>query len=306
MDVPDLDVVPDPDALPDTAEVTCEPAYWWELVDRTIDSVVLLDGVSPRMGVTERLIVAVQLLSACERLAWIDVDVMSGDATDFVEFRAQAWAPTGLDCPPSAPIVTWMVTIEGREQGNFMAVVTDGNSPGGGLRLNYDRETCSGIPDCSCWPGTPDGTATEGQACVTDCSCESGLSCIGFHGIAGPMWSCLVPCNDFQDCPDGERCLPGPIPDYTSHVCETGDRVCGVDADCPTGFECNAMDRCIDARDFSVVDAGCTCDEQCPGGQHCTLWDPIVGTMCLVPCLRDAECDLFGSCLHGVCLLPPP
>jgi len=308
--VPDpvADVLPDLPSEPDLPPPDCVNTYYWELQPRMITNVTLLNSTVPRVGVTDRLVVEVQLLSACEFLGAVDVTINPGDATDFVSLLASAWAPVGLDCPPSAPLVTWIVNVPGREQGNFRVVVTDESSPGGGLRLEYGRETCSGHPDCQCYYATPPGPGAEWSDCITDCSCGAGLSCIGYFGVAGPLWSCVRPCNDFLDCRTTEECLP-PIPDGAPFVCSHPADTCETSEDCPEGFECMATELawyCADRRALTIS-SPCNCDEQCPAGQRCVLSYRDVPT-CEVPCLRTADCpphdgesDLYVCESWGVC-----
>jgi hypothetical protein len=290
--VPDpvADVLPDIPAEPELPLPDCVNSYYWELQPRMITTVSHLDFTNSRMGVTERLLVEVQLLSACEFLGAVDVSYTPGDATDFAGLRASAWAPVGLDCPPSAPLVTWIVTIPGRWHNNFRVVVTDENSPGGGLRMEYGREPCQDHPDCQCYIETPAGSAREWSSCITDCSCTSGLSCVGYLGLSGEMWSCVRPCNDFLDCRTTEECLP-PIPDSVPNVCSHPADTCETDEDCPAGFECQETEiarYCVDWRNLELS-RPCECDEQCPAGQRCVLSYRDVPT-CEVPCLRTADC----------------
>lgn len=308
----DLPVDPDAPDLPDELEVFCETSYYWELDPRRINSVMFLDSTPPRLGVTNRLLVEVQLLSACDFLGQMNVTVISGGATDFVGLAAFAWVPQGMSCPPSAPIVTWVVSVEGRVQGNMRVVVTDENSPGGGLRLEYDREYCSGHPDCQCQYDTPPGMGEEWSNCTTDCSCASGLSCIGYHGVGGPLWSCVRLCNGFLDCETGEECLP-PIPDGAPYICSWGDDLCDTDEDCPAGFACATGEHgsfCLDRREHPII-LPCECDEQCPTGHHCVMAYRDY-PVCEVTCLRDADCPnppettVFICGFPGVCVVLGP
>jgi len=297
----------DDGAAEDGADTTCATVYHWERVPRTIDRVELLEGLSPRFGTTDRLRVWVVLLSACERLAWVETTIEPGGATDFVTITAWAWAPVGLDCPPSAPLVSWIVTLGGREHGNLRVVVTDGHVPGGGLRLEYERELgCSGVPDCACGPGAAPGTGSEGNECLTDCSCAAGLSCLGYFSRS-PTWSCLRPCNDSLDCqPFPAVCIES-IADGPSQVCGTTPEQCRTDADCPDGFDCwisaGTGGTCHDHR-ASGSWTSCACDEQCPTHQTCAVpYD--VDAVCVSTCLRDDDCpnpEEYHCGSRGVCL----
>ncbi|MBW2261434.1 MAG: hypothetical protein JRG91_05610 [Deltaproteobacteria bacterium] len=270
------------------SDAGCDPEVHWTLQERTIHSVTLVDGIA-RVGVTQRYVVEVELRSGCEVLAGIDVTTISGGATDQVGLAAFAWVPVGIDCTPVAPIVERIVSIPGRDQGNLHVVVVDDHSPGGGLRLTYDRDPCSGVPDCMCYPDTPAGDGGEWAECMTDCSCAAGLSCIGYFGLAGPMWNCVRICSDFMDCNPGETCLP-PILDGAPYVCSREGDLCEDDVDCPAGFTCthtSLASFCEDAR-TEPTGLPCACDDQCPAGHICI--DPGDGPVCEIPCLSDTWC----------------
>jgi hypothetical protein len=291
----DVHDVPDVDDVPGETHVACDMTYHWELDPRAIESAELVSEPA-RYGATDRIRIQVRMRSACERLGRVTVSVMPGDATDFVTLYAFAWAPRGLDCPPSAPLVPWIVEIEGRQQGNLMAVVDDGHNPGG-LGFRYGREMgCSGVPECACYGGAPPGDGPEWSDCLTDCSCLEDLSCITYFGVAGPLASCARGCNDFLDCGTSETCLE-PVPDGAPWVCTIGDQ-CTDDEPCPAGFECvrdtaDAPNACVDRRAAPMV-GDCDCDEQCPVGQRCVLGMRAEPT-CEIPCLRNADCPDRGT-----------
>ncbi len=300
-----LDHPVDPGVEPDAS---CDPEVHWTLQERTIDEVTLVDGLA-RIGSTQRYLVEVELRSGCEVLAGIDVTILSGDATDQVGLAAFAWVPEGVDCTPVAPIVERVVAIPGREQGNLHVVVVDDHTPGGGLRLTHDRDPCSGVPDCMCLPDTPPGDGGEWSDCTTDCSCAADLSCIGYFGIAGPLWNCVRICSDFMDCPEREDCLP-PIPDGAPYVCSHAGDLCEDDGDCPAGFTCTHTSMasfCEDAR-TGPIERSCTCDEDCPEGHLCVAEEADIHA-CRIPCISDAWCP--GTPIGDprctdefVCLLP--
>jgi len=308
-DIPtDWPVEPDDETAPDLEpDLSCLEPSSWSLQPRGIYQVIPIDNT--RMGATERLEVDVQLLSGCEILGQINVGIMQGDATDFIELAAFAWVPSNMACTPDAPIATRMIAIPGREQGNLMAVVTDASDPDGGELVRYGRDPCSGPPECQCWSGTPPGPGGEGSDCLTDCSCASGLSCIGYWGLGGPLWSCLRICSDFFDCNLGEACVPA-ILDGPSHVCEgTGVDQCGNDDDCPAGFRCAITEHgnfCSDQRAFPSMQP-CICDADCPAGQLCTNTPMAENTLCQVPCLTSSQCpnpdvDVFVCGTPAVCV----
>jgi hypothetical protein len=285
------------DARPD-AEGGCSTPVHWELQSRTITEISNLGIVPAHLGAAHRLRAQVQLLSSCEFLARVDVAISPGGATDFVVLAAWAWVQTGVDCLPVALLAPWNVTIPGRGQDNPNVLVTDGHSPGGGVRLTYEREpACFDLPECVCGAGDPPGTATYGSECTTDCSCAEGLSCIGNDGMAGESWNCLRPCNDFLDCAEGESC-PFPAPDAIPWVCESYGDQCSDAEPCPDGFTCrrdtmDAPNRCMDERGAPTV-APCACDADCLTGERCTIGVRATPT-CEIPCGRNVECPGRGD-----------
>jgi len=149
------------------------------------------------------------------------------------------------------------------------------------------------VPECACYAGTPPGTGAEWSDCLTDCSCAEGLSCLGYWGVGGPLWSCSRGCNDFRDCGLSERCLP-PVPDGAPWICEGGDQ-CGFDwlPPCPLGFECqldvgDAPNACVDRRS-APSSRPCACDLDCGVGELCLLGFRDTPS-CEMPCLRDEDC----------------
>jgi hypothetical protein len=276
---------------------TCEQPWYWERSARPTYAVSLANGAPPRVGVTEQLLVEVQLLSgSCEALAGVEVAIMPGDATDFVELTAFVWHVVGsVPCTPDAPIVRTVVLIPGRGQGNMRVVVSDGLSPDGQYLLTYQRTYCSGMPDCQCYPGSPEGAGQEYAQCLTDCSCAAGLSCIGAVGFVGPGWNCRRPCADDRDCGAYEFCAKY-VADAAAWVCEPGTQ-CQATGDCPAGFDCVAradgVQTCVDRR-LVPTQQDCTCDAECPPGQRCSLiWGDTPS--CEVWCQDDADCPAAGQ-----------
>jgi hypothetical protein len=292
---------PQPDAGPWPDGGTCGYEEVWHLVGRTITSVSLL-GATPRMGVTEQLLVEVPLESgSCEDLGRVDVAFYQGNATDAVVLTASVWQAQGtIDCTADAPVATTVVTVPGRQQGNLDVVVSDGSSPGGGLRLTYQRQACSGVPACQCYPSTPDGSGAEHSGCTTDCSCGAGLACIGYYGFAGPLWTCERPCADSRDCLPGTFC-PAMVADGPSYVCLEGDQ-CGAGVACPAGFTCEADASgrrfCADHRAGPTWQP-CQCDGDCSVGNRC-VWDEDLAD-CLTTCRKDADCPTTGGLGYGTC-----
>jgi hypothetical protein len=276
---------------------TCEQPWYWERSVRPVFGVSLANGAPPRVGVTEQLLVQVQLLSgSCEALAGVEAALMPGDATDFVELTAYVWTVAGtVPCTPDAPIVSTVVVIPGRGQGNTRVVVSDASSPDGQFLLTYQRTYCAGLPDCQCYPGSPAGPGHEYADCLTDCSCADGLACIGAVGLVGAGWSCMRPCVDDRDCGAGAFCARY-VADAAAWVCWEGSQ-CQTTGDCPAGFVC-ALDAagagsCVDQRPVPTKQA-CTCDAECPPGQSCSL---VWGNQptCEVWCQDAPDCPAAGQ-----------
>lgn len=292
---PDGSPRPDAGPLPDAG--ACGYQEVWYLETRAITKVSLVNGATPRLGVTEQLLVEVQLNSgSCEDLGRVGVAIAQGNATDAVALTAFVWKVHGtVGCTADAPLATMVVAVPGREQGNLNVVVTDATSPGGGLRLTYERQPCSGVPACQCYPGAPPGPIAEHGTCVTDCSCATGLACIGYWGFAGPLWTCERPCADDRDCGWGTFCATE-VADGPSYVCMLGSGRCGKYGECPVGFTCE-MDEswwryCRDDRSGPGWEP-CQCDAQCAPGNRCT-WDEDLAD-CQTPCRKDTDCPSTGG-----------
>lgn len=265
-------------------DVGCAEDRWWRLEPRALSRVELVESPElTRLGATDRFIVEVAAASPCERPGRIDVAVMPGNATDFLTVNARAWTRSG-DCAPRSDSHRALVAVPGRTHGNFRVVVHDANALGA-LLLEYQREPCAGSQDCSCSYGTPSGPGELGSECMTDCSCEQGLSCLGYYGLAGPAWSCLRPCADALDCLQGENC-PAAVPDGAAYACARGGAECLDDSQCPDDLVCVAG-ACRPPS--GKTGAPCSCDRQCPVGQRCAELEQGAPT-CQILCSRDSEC----------------
>jgi hypothetical protein len=294
--LPDRGTVTPDGSLPWDAG-TCEQPWYWERTTRAIHSLGFANGAPPRLGVTEQLLVGVQLLSgSCEALAGVEAAIMPGNATDFIELTAWVWRVAGsVPCTPDAPIVSTVVLVPGRGQGNLRVVVADATTTPGGVSLTYQREMCSGMPDCQCYPGSPAGSGQEFATCLTDCSCAAGLSCIGAIDFVGEAWHCRRPCADDYDCRPGETCAKY-VADSAAWVCESWGG-CQDAGDCGEGFTCEPDASgalvCVDRRPVPTMQ-DCTCDAQCPPGQRCSrVWGNE--TQCAVWCQDDADCPAAGQ-----------
>ncbi|MBI5481440.1 MAG: hypothetical protein HY906_21460 [Deltaproteobacteria bacterium] len=294
---------------------TCARAGAWYLEPRPIAGIELVPGPPPRVGVTEQVLVTVGLNHACEELAWVKVEIMPGDATDFVGLRAAAWTlpyvPDDERCKPPGPaLATTVVTVPGRGQGNFMVGVTDLNYPNG-AGLGYGRQGCPGGRDCPCYGGLPAGTAGDGDACVTDCSCAAGLACLGSHDFDGrAQWTCQKPCADTRECDFTWICISY-VSNGASFVCRhCYEYECETAADCPAGFSCHEAacgQYCEDERSWPAS-TWCDCDAECPAGERCTSFGEAPSS-CQQWCRTDADCPqpsgvpLYCS-MWSICLPP--
>lgn len=285
---------------PDAA-ATCPATRVWQLEPRRlVPKATNLIGLPPRAGATERLEVQVQLLGGCEELAGVQVMIHPGGATDFIELKASAWVPVDEACDPSAPVATTIVSIPGREQGNPHVTVRDGEDGAILWSYNYDRRyACTGGTDCSCGPGSPAGTGARGAVCLTDCSCQWPLACVGFEGPAGPEWRCEAPCVTRASC-GGARCSGRA--ELPPRVC-VSEPTCAAAGDCAAGFECQAG-RCADVRPGGY--GPCACDAQCAPGLRCLEFGG--GGYCEIPCSSIEDCPspfTDWSCDGHFCAMHP-
>lgn len=293
---------PDAGPKPGWDAGTCFEPLNWKLEPRSIDEVRLAAGtyVPPRQGSSVLLEVDVQLLSGCEEVAKVDVDLQPGNATDFVTLHAFAWVQGGGACEPVAPIVTTSAFVPGRGASNLRVVVTDGHSPGGGLRLTYGVSACGGS-SCWCDPWAPPGTVQEFSACGTDCDCAAGLSCLPTPAPGGAAWSCLRPCARQTDCPRSGCVRQGSTASWTCGILDA----CPVPEDCPAGFECVIRDApsfCQDLRE-APTSLPCRCDAECRPGQRCIQGFRATPT-CEIPCAGERDCpfDWLTCGTPGFCV----
>lgn len=288
------DAGPKPDW--DAGTGTCSS---WKVEPRSITAVRLAAGsfATPRQGSSVMLDVDVQLLSGCEKLAKVDVALMPGNATNFVTLGALARVLQDGPCEPEATIVTTGAMVPGRGMGNPRVVVSAVHSPGGGLRLTYDVETCT-AESCWCDPWATPGIVPEFQVCGTDCDCAAGLSCLPTLAHDGTVWTCVRPCTKQTECPESGCNLASVTAPWT---CGSVD-ACPYPEDCPAGFSCvirDALSFCQDERQ-GPIGARCKCDAECPLGQLCI--GPDGWTTCQILCAADRDCPAPYTCgLGGDC-----
>ena len=265
----------------------------WSSQVRSIEKIELLDGVS-RYGATDRLKVTIQTKGACERPGRVDVQVIPGNATDFVELTAHSWV---RDQACASEPMTSLIEIPGRQHGNVNVAVSDSQNLAGPAGIGYQRGACSGVPECQCSPNQPPGTVPWGGTCKTDCNCQSGLSCIGGYGVAGEYWSCQRSCIDGTSCPVQQTC-PVQAPDSLPNVCAPLGSCAGTD--CSAGFTCQGG-GCVDQRQPGMSET-CSCDADCHAGQHCTVSTRPTPT-CEVWCADNRQCP-GGDLSWFVCGTP--
>jgi hypothetical protein len=313
--------VSDAHAPPDSG--TCSQEGSWRLEPRRIAGVRLLEGDPSSLGATERLVVDVQLTSSCDVFGWLEGEiqvVFPNDEPpltfDEVRLAAFAWVQTG-PCLPVAPVATTVFVVPGRKQSSLSVEVLDVQDPDEAVKLAYDREPVSEV---ACGPTTPAGPVGSTEDCLTDCSCQEGLSCIRFlrrdivFGDWSEAWACLRPCRDSIDCGHGAVCtgfvdgLEGP-----RLVCQSGRdglEQCGVNDDCPDGYLCVVPGwgpaYCADQRPWP--DSGpCECDADCGAGAHCVRGGPPNTTRCELWCEDQSDCpstvdNVEVVCADGICV----
>ena len=144
-----------------------------------------------------------------------------------------------------------------------------------------DPSDCSGGRVCQQgWcvvAGTPDAGTPSG----CPASCES---C-----IAG---TCVIECEDAQDCADRVECPPGLDCDVTC----TGSMRCSLGVDCSRADDCTVVCDGLGACAGGVICGTGECDVDCSGLGSCTQ-----GIDCSGSCACDTECSNESGCGPRVC-----
>ncbi|MCB9733988.1 MAG: matrixin family metalloprotease [Deltaproteobacteria bacterium] len=174
------------------------------------------------------------------------------------------------------------------------------------------NETCQTIPGAgfgACLPAVQTGgTLANGASCGSSTDCQSGL-CAG----SGTTFTCVRPCSASSPCGSGFSCEP----------LTNGSGACFPVADKPTGAACADSGECVsgiclDDGASGVCSAPCGVDGDCPCGFQCqpttytdnaghqitqSLCDHGAASGCLADgavCAGDAECR-NGACDNGLC-----
>lgn len=210
-------------------------------------------------------------------------------------------------------------------------VVSGGGAHGDCYQDCYDYQRCETYCDywsCwdECWVETSCSTYCEeattpepAKECYNDAECGSGQICVSDkctardttdRGLAGLCQSCETS-NDCAE--DGAKCIQLNF-DTTSRTGEkVCTRVCNVDTDCPTAFECvkisdeaNAAAQCLPKQGDNEKR---TCNNgaglECIKATDCALGESCVNNKCAKPdgveCTRDAQCADGKSCVNAKC-----
>jgi hypothetical protein len=162
-----------------------------------------------------------------------------------------------------------------------------------------------------------DNSLAQGNSCLYDRQCESGLIC--------PNFVCAKPCDNYYDasettCDTDEYCAPIPKEDAegnsdyvgactattdrcsntdgTQQCCDEADVCCDNSQNCQTGNICvsikSGAKACLTTCEFEMETSG--------GGQN----NQINGIDCVLPGNYVAYCDYLGSPEKLICMEGPP
>jgi hypothetical protein len=143
------------------------------------------------------------------------------------------------------------------------------------------------------------GTATIGNACVSDHECVVGFCAVNFPG-----GYCTLPCVD-TPCPAGHFCGESSVGRFCYEACDPA-------AGCRGGYVCSPLPEphCIPSGAIELYGTctegspckGGSCVRQVCGGNPCAL-----GT-CSLPCFAAEDCPSPGVCVQfaGVRTCMPP
>ena len=151
-----------------------------------------------------------------------------------------------------------------------------------------DEGNCAGQAELVCDDDNP---------CTED-TCSTVTGC-----VYEPLTD--VPCDDGQDCTEGDSCMNG--------VCAPGENTCqcDVDGDCVQFDDldlCNGSMVCVDTQCIVAPDTVVVCDTTADTDCKMTLCNPVTGSceQALAaygaPCLDDNECTVGETCFFGDCL----
>lgn len=246
--------------------------------------IVPIDG-QPRYtyGASARVLVSFPYRERCDQPGDVEVTIMPGGATTFVELKAHDWlGTTGCD---ATKIETREVTLSSAQLGgNPRVVIRDAvGMNGASLELMADigappacvrrfvGDPCQA--DCECGDGFPrsllclvgtDGFSRCGEPCHSDTQCQSDGGTV--HCIGEPMHACgwSNRCRIAEECRFGERleqCV-------CTRPAPQGGRLCGCDADCPAEELCTSDGFCarICTGDRTCSSASCSGE----GCEFCT------------------------------------
>jgi len=206
--------------------------------------------------------------------------------------------------------LTFLVCITGLFNGCSLALDWDPN----GLRCASGQSSLCG-ESYSCLAGfcILDNSISQGNSCLYDRQCESGLIC--------PSFVCAKPCENYYDasettCDTDEYCAPIPKEDgegnsnYVGACTATTDRCSNTDgthqccdeADvcCDNSQNCQTGNICVSIKSGAKAClTTCEFEEQTSGGSQN---NQIAEIDCVLPGQYVAYCDYLGSPEKLVCL----
>jgi hypothetical protein len=235
----------------------------YELVPATVDVLVSHERCTAADGATAVVNATVHVYSSCLTPGPVFVEVDRTART--VTLSPFMWSEVGRsDCQPAGAAYIRDVAIHGLTEGEW--TVTGITEP---LRVGPRS------------PAACTGTRLEqGESCLGDCDCQTGLSCIATRGDATCNMRCERPCEPSGfggldlSCGIGAVCTVDP---NVGAVCRTQTTDYCPATTCPVGTSCHG-----DTGDFASY-----CD-----------WDVTLGSAARHVCTTNEDCGAGLDCVQ--------